>query len=378
MALGAPALQGPSRHTVSPDPGKLSARGGKVSLSYFSLAMLAIIALLIGFTGGWMLRKNAEVAGMFATSKVRSLIHGATQSRESGFAKVATAVKNSVVYVEDVRVSDQVGSYGSGVIVDSRGYIVTNNHGISQPAKNLGPRRVSVIFNDGKKVTAKLVGRDPKTDLAVLKVDDLNNLTVAQLGDSDQVQVGDLVLAVGSPLGLRTTVTHGIVSALHRPVPLGDIVIDAVQTDAGINHGNSGGPLIDMDAKVIGINTACQIQTCAGGPGFAIPINEAKGVAEALIRDGYIHHPTLGLTIRPVRDSTASGAHVASVNAGGPAQKAGVRGNDVIIKVGNRTIADADEFVVAVRQLTIGQPAPIEVVRGGRDVSLKVVPGSDS
>jgi S1-C subfamily serine protease len=265
---------------------------------------------------------------------------------------------------------------GSGVIVDGRGYIVTNNHVIAEAAENPGRYEVSVIFNDGKKVSANLVGGDPETDVAVLKVDNVNNLAVARFGDSDKVHVGDLVVAVGSPLGLLGTVTHGIISALHRPVRLGDAVIDGVQTDAAINHGNSGGPLIDMAAQVIGINTACE-GACGGGLGFAIPIDEAKGVADILIRDGKIHHPTLGVNTRSVSNSVASGALVANVKAGSPAEKGGVLENDVIVKIGNRTVADADEFVVAVRQLTIGQPAPIEVVRDGRHVTLTVVPGSN-
>jgi S1-C subfamily serine protease len=376
-ALGAPALREPPRIPVRPVGGKRGVRAGKMSLSYVSLAILTIIALSTGFTGGWVGRTHAAgFAEAFTTPNLGSLIHGATQPPESGFAKVAAAVKNSVVYVEDVRVSDSVGSYGSGLVVDGGGYIVTNNHAISAAATT-GQRRVSVIFSDGTKVPANLVGRDPKTDLAVLKVDNVNNLTVARLGDSDKVQVGDLVLAVGSPLGLRTTVTHGIVSALHRPVPLGDTVIDAVQTDAEINHGNSGGPLIDVGGKVIGINTACQIATCAGGPGFAIPVNEAKSVVEVLIRDGEIHHATLGVVTFSVNNALASGAQVTNVKAGSPAEKGGLRKNDVIVKIGNRLVADTNEFTVAVRQLTIGQPVPIEVVRNGRSVTLTVVPSSD-
>jgi S1-C subfamily serine protease len=241
-----------------------------------------------------------------------------------------------------------------------------------------------VVFNDGKEVPAHLVGRDPKTDLAVLKVDNVNNLTVAKLGDSDKVRVGDEVLAAGAPLGLRSTVTHGIISALHRPIPLSgegsdtDTVIDGVQTDASINHGNSGGPLIDMDSQVIGINTAGKsLSDSASGLGFAIPVNEAKVVAQTLIKDGKIVHPTLGLSARSVSNSVAQGAQVANVKAGGPAEKGGVLENDVVVKVGNRGVADADEFVVAVRQLTVGQPAPIEVVRDGRHVTLTVTPGPD-
>jgi S1-C subfamily serine protease len=244
---------------------------------------------------------------------------------------------------------------------------------------------MTVVFNDGKEAPANLVGRDPKTDLAVLKVDNVDNLTVARLGDSDKVKVGEEVIAAGSPLGLRSTVTHGIVSALHRPIPLSgdgsdtDTVIDGIQTDASINHGNSGGPLIDMDSQVIGINTAGKsLSDSASGLGFAIPVNEVKQVSQALIKDGKIAHPTLGLSARSVSNDLASGAQVANVKAGGPAEKAGILENDVVVKVGNRTVADADEMTVAVRQLPIGQASPIEVVRDGRHVTLMVTPTPDS
>jgi S1-C subfamily serine protease len=270
-------------------------------------------------------------------------------------------------------------------VVDGRGYIVTNNHVISEAANNPSQFKTTVVFNDGKEVPANLVGRDPRTDLAVVKVDNVNNLTVARLGDSDKVRVGDEVLAAGAPLGLRSTVTHGIISALHRPIPLSgegsdtDTVIDAVQTDASINHGNSGGPLINMDSQVIGVDTAGKsLSDSASGLGFAIPVNEAKLVAQTLIKDGKIVHPTLGVSARSVSNAIAQGAQVANVKAGSPAEKGGVLENDVVIKVGNRGVADADEFVVAVRQLTIGQPAPVEVVRDGRHVTLTVTPGPDT
>jgi S1-C subfamily serine protease len=197
--------------------------------------------------------------------------------------------------------------------------------------------------------------------------------------------VGEEVIAAGAPLGLRSTVTHGIISALHRPVPLsGDgsdtqTVIDGVQTDASINHGNSGGPLINMNSEVIGINTAGKsLSDSASGLGFAIPVNEVKIVVDTLIKEGKIAHPTLGLTARSVSNSIASGAQIANVAAGGPAERAGILENDVVVKVGDRKVADADEFVVAVRLLKIGQEAPIEVMREGRPVTLMITPGSDS
>ncbi len=383
-ALGGPAVAPPAPGAAGADTGKLGVRdvlfGGKVS--YVALAILAIIALVIGFAGGWVGRKTAEVVEAFTTSKVTLSTTGG-QPPEGRFAKVAASVADSVVTVQAT--SDQEGSQGSGVVVDGRGYILTNNHVISDAANNPSQYKTTVVFNDGKEVPANLVGRDPKTDLAVLKVDNVDNLTVAQFGDSDKVRVGDEVIAAGAPLGLRSTVTHGIISALHRPVPLSgegsdtDTVIDAIQTDASINHGNSGGPLIDVDSHVIGINTAGKsLSDSASGLGFAIPVNEAKHTVDALIKDGKISHPTLGVTARSVSNSLASGAQIANVKAGGPAEKGGILENDVVVKVGNRTVADGDEFVVAVRQLTIGQPAPIEVVRDGRHVTLTVTPTPDT
>jgi S1-C subfamily serine protease len=384
-ALGGPALARPALDGAAAARGRLGVRdvlfGGKVS--YLALSVLAVIALLIGMIGGVIGRKTAEVVEAFTTSKVTLSTNGNGESPAGRFAKVAASVSDSVVTIESV--SDQEGMQGSGVVIDGRGYIITNNHVISEAANNPSQFKTTVVFNDGKDVPANLVGRDPKTDLAVLKVDNVNNLTVARLGDSNKVRVGDEVLAAGAPLGLRSTVTHGIISALHRPIPLSgegsdtDTVIDAIQTDASINHGNSGGPLINMDSQVIGINTAGKsLSDSASGLGFAIPVNEAKLVAQTLIKDGKIHHATLGLSTRSVSNAIASGAQVANVKAGSPAEKGGILENDVVVKVGNRSVADADEFVVAVRQLTIGQPAPIEVVRDGRHVTLTVTPGPDT
>src|SRR6201995_5861635 len=384
-ALGEPAVTPSGPHDVGADSGKLGVRdvlfGGRVS--YLALLVLAVLALLIGLVGGVVGRKTAEVVEAFTTSKVTLATNGNAESPAGRFAKVAAAVADSVVTIQSV--SDQEGMQGSGFVVDGRGYIVTNNHVISEAANNPSQFKTTVVFNDGKEVPAHLVGRDPKTDLAVLKVDNVDHLSVARLGDSDKVRVGDEVLAAGAPLGLRSTVTHGIVSALHRPIPLSgegsdtDTVIDAIQTDASINHGNSGGPLINMDSQVIGIDTAGKsLSDSASGLGFALPVNEAKVVAQTLIRDGKIVHPTLGVTTRSVNNAIAQGAQVANVKAGGPAEKGGILENDVVVKVGNRGVADSEEFVVAVRQLTIGQPAPIEVVRDGRHVTLTVTPGPDT
>lgn len=384
-ALGTPALERPAPVMVGPPPGKLGVRdvlfGGRVSLA--ALALLGIIALLIGVAGGWVGRTTAEVVEAFTTSKVTLSTSDGGDVPTGRFAKVAESVADSVVTIETK--SDDQGAQGSGVVVDGRGYVVTNNHVISEAAASPSKFTMTVVFNDGKEVPANLVGRDPKTDLAVLKVDNVDNLTVARFGDSDKLTVGEEVVAVGAPLGLRSTVTTGIISALNRPVPLSgegsdtDTVIDAVQTDASINHGNSGGPLINMNSEVIGINTAGKsLSDSASGLGFAIPVNEVKQTVETLIRDGKIAHPTLGLSARSVSNDLASGAQVANVKSGGPAEKAGIKENDVVVKVGDRAVADADEFVVAVRQLQIGQDAPFEVMREGRKVTLTVNPAPDN
>jgi S1-C subfamily serine protease len=384
-ALGTPAIEKVAPVVAAAPTGKLGVRdvlfGGRVS--YTALAVLGITALLIGLVGGWVGRKTAEVVEAFTTSKVTLSTSDGSDVPAGRFAAVAASVSDSVVTIEAK--SDQEGSQGSGVVVDGRGYVVTNNHVISEAAASPSKFKLTVVFNDGKEVPANLVGRDPKTDLAVLKVDNVDNLTVARFGDSGKLRVGEEVVAVGAPLGLRSTVTHGIISALNRPVPLSgegsdtDTVIDAVQTDASINHGNSGGPLINMNSEVIGINTAGKsLSDSASGLGFAIPVNEVKATVEELIKNGKIAHPTLGLSARSVSNDLANGAQVANVKAGGPAEKAGIKENDVVVKVGDRTVADADEFVVAVRKLAIGKDAPIEVLRDGRKVTLTVNPTADN
>ncbi|MUL84954.1 MULTISPECIES: S1C family serine protease [unclassified Mycolicibacterium] len=383
-ALGTPA-QAPATPVVVAAPvGKLGARevlfGGRVS--WLSLLILFLIAGFVAFIGGWVGQKTAGTVQAFTTSKV-TLETGGLPSPDAGrFATVASAVEDSVVTIEAK--SKTEGSQGSGVVVDGKGYIVTNNHVISDAASKPADYQITVVFNDGKEVPANLVGRDPKTDLAVLKVDNVDNLVVARLGDSEKLRVGEEVIAAGAPLGLRSTVTHGIISALHRPVPLSgegsdtDTVIDGVQTDASINHGNSGGPLINMSSEVIGINTAGKsLSDSASGLGFAIPVNEVKEVVATLIKEGKVAHPTLLLSAVTVSNSVASGAQVRNVNGGGPADKAGILENDVVVKVGDRKVTDADEMVVAVRQLKIGQESPIEVLRDGRPMTFMVTPIGD-
>ncbi|WP_089246548.1 S1C family serine protease [Rhodococcoides kyotonense] len=346
-----------------------------------ALVVLGLVALGIGLVGGLIGRETAEVTGALTSQKVELTQSTGEDLPQGQVAKVADAVLPAVVSIQ-VTLGDNAGT-GSGVVIDGAGYIVTNNHVISMAATNPGSATLQVTFSDGTKVPAQIVGRDTKTDLAVLKTD-VGNLTVAELGNSADVQVGEDVVAVGSPLGLNKTVTRGIVSALDRPVRLSgegtdtDAVIDAVQTDAAINPGNSGGPLIDAEGRVIGINSAIRSESGGSvGLGFAIPIDDVTEVAQSLIRTGEMKHPDIGVNARSVINDATSGAEVANVRSGGPAQQAGIVEGDVITKVGDRNVTSADELVVAVQSTEIGQSTPVQLIRSGRLVDVTVTPISD-
>ncbi|MFI5719941.1 trypsin-like peptidase domain-containing protein [Nocardia sp. NPDC051750] len=382
--LGPPALPQPTA-VEWPQGKKLSARqvlfGSRVAPS--ALLILAAVALVIGLVGGLAGRLTAETASTLTSRKV-SLEQSDSDQPHGPIAQVADAVLPSVVSIRTT--VGENGATGSGVVIDGDGYIVTNNHVVSMAAQDTSGRaRIQVTFSDGTRTPANIVGRDPKSDLAVLKVD-VKNLTVAQLGKSDDVQVGDAVLAIGSPLGLSKTVTSGIVSALHRPVKLeGEgsdtkAVIDAVQTDASINPGNSGGALVDADGRVIGINTAIRSESGGSvGLGFAIPVDQMTEVAQTLIRDGSIHHPRIGVSARQktVANEVMSGAEVADVEPGSPAANAGIVEGDVIVRVGDREVTNPDELVVAVQMNDIGQTVNVQLIREGRQVDIPVTLASD-
>ncbi|MGD9956908.1 MAG: S1C family serine protease, partial [Candidatus Nanopelagicales bacterium] len=262
-------------------------------------------------------------------------------------------------------------------------YILTNNHVVEGAA---GGGSLTVRFQDGWTVPAKIVGRDTSYDLAVIKVE-RTGLPVATLGNSDGIVVGDSTIAVGSPLGLEGTVTAGIVSALNRPVTAGgsgsNSFINAIQTDAAINPGNSGGPLLDAEGKVIGVNSAIASlgasnggQSGSIGLGFAIPINQAKRVAEEIISTGVSSHPIIGVSV----DSryTGVGAKVQDVTAGGPAEAAGIKAGDVIVDVNGRAVSDSTELIVAIRTYTPGEKITLGIQDGSSVRTVEVTLGSDS
>ena len=266
-----------------------------------------------------------------------------------------------------------VRSMGSGFIINQAGYIVTNNHVVD------GATDIRVKIDDGREMAGKVVGRDPKTDLALLKVE-ATGLPVIPLGDSTQLQVGEPVMAIGNPFGLERTVTTGIVSATGRVIGQGPYD-DFIQTDASINPGNSGGPLINSRGQAVGINAAIFSQTGGSvGIGFAIPVNQAKSVVTQLVASGKVTRGWLGVTIQPLTAELAkgfnvtegTGALVAGVEDGSPAARAGLRAGDIITHYDAQKVTTSGDLPKLVAATAVGRQVPITVVREGKTVALNV------
>ncbi len=272
---------------------------------------------------------------------------------------------------------------GSGVIVTKDGYILTNNHVVE------GARELKVTLEDGQEYTAKVVGRDPKTDLAVVKID-AKDLPVVPMADSDNVQVGDVTLAIGNPFGVGKTVTSGIVSATDR----GNMGIETyenfIQTDAAINPGNSGGALVDIEGRLIGINTAILSRSGGSqGVGFAIPSNLARTVMTSLIEHGHVARGYLGVRIQNVTPALAEefklkenrGALIGDVESDGPAAKAGFKPGDVVVNYNGKKVADSRRLQLAVADTKPGTQVPVTILREGKEknltVTVKQLPGTE-
>ncbi|MCT4355441.1 trypsin-like peptidase domain-containing protein [Streptomyces sp. Je 1-79] len=287
---------------------------------------------------------------------------------------------------------------GTGFVLDTQGHILTNNHVVDAAAAS---GKITVTFSSGETASAKLVGKDSGYDLAVVKVTGVTGLKPLPLGNSDNVRVGDPVVAIGAPFDLQNTVTSGIISAKERPITAGgekgdgsDIsYVDALQTDAPINPGNSGGPLVDSKARVIGINSAIRAagdgsgdgagaQSGSIGLGFAIPINQGKRVAEELINTGKATHPVIGVSLD--MQFNGDGARVgekgkdgsASVTPGGPAAKAGIRAGDVITKVDGQRVHSGEELIVKIRAHRPGDRLELTLLRGGKEQTRTLTLGS--
>jgi serine protease Do len=318
-----------------------------------------------------------------AQAPAGSVVLPGGMSAPSSFASLVRASDPGVVTVFSVvrepgRVSTE--GLGTGFLYDPGGYILTNNHVVARA------NRISVRLADERRVEAKLVGRDPLTDVAVLKVD-VPGLPVLPLGDSDAIDVGDWVVAIGNPFGLSHTVSAGIISAKGRTRddlpdldrPGGQSYFNFLQTDAAINQGNSGGPLLNLRGEVVGINTA--IRANANNIGFAIPMNMVKSILPALMRDGRVTRSAMrvqvnGVTeddMRKLHRSDRRGAIVRSVERGGPADRAGIAANDVILAFNGTLVSDPNELRWLASLAGVGSTATVRVARGERVFDVRVV-----
>ncbi|MGI9195072.1 MAG: S1C family serine protease [Candidatus Nanopelagicus sp.] len=330
--------------------------------NFFVVAV--VIALIAGGFGAAIGRGSATNLGANLVQTTNSI-----ERAPDSIAGVAARVIPAVV---SIAVKGFSGSgTGSGFFLDSNGFILTNNHVVEGAARS---GTITVELSDGKKYRAKLIGRDSSYDLAVLKIDVVGAPTL-QLGNSEQVQVGDAVIAIGSPLGLSGTVTSGIISSKNRAVTTGNgngesSFINALQTDAAINPGNSGGPLVDATGAVIGVNSAIATlgfssQAGSIGLGFAIPINQAKKTAEQLIKTGSATYPIMGISVDT--RFTGSGALITSegvgITPGGPADKVGLKAGDVIIEFDGAEVDNSDELIVMIRSKSVGDKVKIKYKR---------------
>jgi putative serine protease PepD len=296
----------------------------------------------------------------------------ATQSLSVG--DIYKLAANGVVEITTTSTTSQSGAQGSGFVYDTAGDIVTNDHVVT------GAGSITVTFSDGSKYKATVVGTDPSTDLAVLKVDaPASKLHPLTLGNSNSVSVGDGVVAIGSPFGLNESVTSGIVSALNRTISSQNSysISGAIQTDAAINPGNSGGPLLNAGGEVIGINS--QIESDSGGNdgvGFAIPSNTISSVVSTLIAGGKVQHAYLGVSVKS--PSASSGAQIGTVQSGSPASAAGLQAGDVITAFGGTDITTPDDLTSAVTAKKPGDKVTVKYVRNGSTKTTEVTLGSRS
>ena len=339
------------------------------------IRLALVMALVAGGAG-------AAVDRLF-TSHNTNLVstHSSISRAPDSIAGIAARVSPSVVSIEAQ--TPQGGDTGSGFFIESNGTILTNNHVIEGAATSGGS--ITVNLANGKSYPATVMGRDGSYDLAVLKID-VTDAPALQLGNSDTIQVGDPVIAIGSPLGLAGTVTSGIISAKDRPVTSGggtgqNSFINALLTDAAINPGNSGGPLVDANGAAIGVNSAIASlgsnfasQSGSIGLGFAIPINQAKKTAEQIIKTGKATYPIMGISVDTSFSGT--GARIttrsSAILAGGPAAKAGLRAGDIIIEFDGKAIANSDELVVAIRSHNVGDRVTVKYQRGNLTLSASV------
>ena len=384
------------RHRVLFAEGKRGRRAA--SLTFLALVLLLVLG--VGLFAGWVYGRNSTLSSLAGTSSGLAPL-------EPGASPVATipalngnnlqAVQEAVIQKVSPAVVEIIAqmaggtSIGSGVIIDRRGYLVTNHHVVD------GAQSIQVVLYDNTRLQARLAGTDAADDLAVLKITPPTHLVVATLGNSSKLLVGEDVLAIGNPLGITQTVTNGIISALNRTVSEGQsstgqtaTIPDAIQTNAAINPGNSGGALVDLQGNVIGIPTLSAIDpefnTPAAGVGFAIPSNRVQYIAEQVIQDGRVLHTgraSLGVQVEPVTAYLAElqnlavdqGALIVSLQARGPAQQAGLQVGDVIVQINSTPIPDASSLDDVLAQASPGTGVAVQIARGNQRLTIPVTLG---
>ncbi len=352
------------------------------------LLLLAVVAL-VGWEWTYPQQHTVSIndtpalaeAGVIRPADIADVVEKVAPS----VVKIETVVKSTVYYDNPFlndpffreffgdqlpRSSTQVRTgLGSGFIVSEEGYIVTNEHVIE------GATEINVVLSTNKTYPAQLVAADEKLDLAVIKIDAKEKLPALEFGNSDKVRVGDWVIAIGNPYGLDHTVTVGVISAKGRPVTIENRRFqNLLQTDASINPGNSGGPLIDLNGRVIGVNTA--VNASAQGIGFAIPSSTAASVYNQLVTKGSVDHPYLGVSIQATQDN--KGVLVAGVEKGSAADKAGIITGDVILKFNNKSLSTPQDLMDAVAATQPGDKVPVYISRGGKTQNIDIIMGSKS
>lgn len=356
------------------------ARGGR-PFALIAFTTLLAVVFCTGLFAGWVYGTRGSGGSLPASPS--GVATSGTVGAESALDVLReAAIQKAHPAVVQVQVVTSRGQgLGSGVILDTRGYMITNQHVVADA------QRIQVTLSDGVSLPAQLVGVDELDDLAVVKVSTSAKLTAVVLADSSKVQVGQEVLVIGSPLGITQSVTSGIVSALDRAV---STIPDAIQTDAAINPGNSGGALVDLRGELVGIPTSTaidpQFQTPANGVGFAIPSNRVQFIADQLIETGKVSHTgraAMGVQITSVDASLVAKRHL-TVSAGvlilnvagtSPAEVAGLRPDDVIMRIGTTLVTDAATYVGALLHLRPGEVVPVSIVRGTERLTIQVTLG---
>jgi putative serine protease PepD len=345
------------------------------------VAATALVVGLVGGTVGGALVSSSMSSGSYSGPSVfegEEAAPAPLDPENGSIAAVAEALLPSTVQILTRGGEGPAGSAtGSGFVVDGEGHVITNNHVVAGVGDG---GRIQVIDHAGRRLTATIVGRSPVYDIAVLDVEGAEDLKPAALGSSRSMAVGETVVAIGSPLGLSSTVTSGIVSALDRPVTTGDqdesSFINAVQTDAAINPGNSGGPLVNLRGEVVGVNSA--IATMGGfaskagniGVGFAIPMEQVKVTASQIVRTGEARYPVIGANVNT--GSRRNGAEIVDVPAGTPADQAGLEEGDIVVAVDEKAVSDGIGLIVAIRSHQPGETIRLTVRRDGRERTLDV------